>query len=403
MVPGDEVTREVGVRPPLRLRRRLVGIGAGLAAFGLFRLLSSRPGLAEHLAGAGPLPALGRTLSLTTGVLPFSVAEAVVLVVIGRQIGGLLGGIGDLRGGHDRLGRTFLRGGLRLGQDAGVLVALFVALWGIQYARPGLEERLGIEVSGPVSAQELERLARAAVETSNRLYFTVHGSRDIGEPTPAPPRRELVPELERAWERVARHHGLPERAARSHGAPKAFLATPAVRRLGVAGMYFPFTGEALVLSDLPGVSLPRDMGHEMAHQRGFASESDANVLAFLVAREAMDPLINYSAYVFLQRQLISALAVRDPGAAMEVIQARYPGVQRDVESHTGYWRGARGWTRTMSLTLNHAMLRAHGVPGGIASYRGSTWVFTALAREGGVEALLPPVRGSEAWSEVVED
>ena len=57
----------------------------------------------------------------------------------------------------------------------------------------------------------------------------------------------------------------------------------------------------------PGVLLGKDLGHEMAHQRGFSSESDANVLGTLVAARSSDPLARYSAYSFLQRQLVTAL------------------------------------------------------------------------------------------------
>ncbi len=386
MVPPDAVAEA----PPLRLRRRLAGIGAGVGAVLLFLVLQGRPEVAERLLAQGILPAFRRSLSLMTALVPFSLAELVVLVVLGLLVVGAVRGVRQVRRGQDRLPRTLLRGALRLGHDVGILVALLVVLWGVQHTRPGLEDRLGIQMAGEVGVEEIEPLAAAAVRSANRFYREIHGSRDAGAPTPAPPRREIRHELDRAWERVVAHYRLPPRATLSHGTPKAFLSTPLVRRFGISGMYFPFTGEALLLADLPGVLMPKEMAHEMAHQRGFASESDANVLAFLVGREAADPRIRYAAYVFLQRQLLSALAELDRERAVAVAAERHPGVRRDLQDRERYWEVARGWTRDVGVGLNHAMLRAHGVPEGIASYRGSTWVFVALAREEGVEALLPP-------------
>ncbi len=385
MVPADEVAPRP--RPPLRVRRRLAGVGAGAAAVLLFGLLHSRPDLAEAVLAQGILPAFVRSLSLLTGLVPFAVAELMVAGVV------LLLGVGlvrEMRRGDDRLPRAALRGGLRLGHDLGIVVALFVVLWGLQHARPGLEDRLEIEAVGEVDVEELAPLATAAVRSANELYLEIHGTRDAGVPTAAPPRAEIHGKLDRAWEEVVARYRLPPRTTLSHGSPKAFLLTPVVRRFGVAGMYFPFTGEALLLSDLPGVLMPKEMAHEMAHQRGFASESDANVLAFLVAREAHDPRIRYAGYIFLQRQLLGAVAHLDLERAQTIAAGRHPGVTRDLEDRNRYWEAARGWTRQVGVGLNHAMLRAHGVPDGIASYQGSTWIFVALARKEGLQVLLPP-------------
>jgi hypothetical protein len=418
VVPGDEVAGRDGVAGPERERvcvgrekgrvegrdeatsaipvaRRLAGIGAGLAAVGLLLLLRGQPGLAEVLYGSGPLASVPRWLSQLTGVVPVSLAELFVVAVLGRQVLGVARGLRAAPRPLQRAAPTLLlRGALRLGQDVGVLVALFALLWGGQYARPGLEARLGLADPGTVELSELEGLARMAVEEANRYYREIHGSDDAGRPTPRAGGDELRPQLDAAWSTVVLRHGLPERAAQPHGPSKGFLLTPLMHPFGVAGMYFPFTGEALLLSDLPGVLFPKEKAHEMAHQRGFASESDANALAFLVAREADDPRIRYSAYVFLQNQLLGTMVPLDPERARAVMEERAPGVVRDLEDRTRYWATATGWTRWVGFSLNDLMLRAHGVPEGVASYQGSVRVFVALARAQGPDGLRPPPRGA---------
>ena len=54
------------------------------------------------------------------------------------------------------------------------------------------------------------------------------------------------------------------------------------------------TGEAIVRADLPAWTLPYTIAHEMAHQLGYASETEANFIAYIVATESGDPILRYS-------------------------------------------------------------------------------------------------------------
>jgi len=367
--------------------RRWVGLALGVFAWIAFLLLSANPAVAEVVAGTGPIPALRRILSLASGVVGVSLAEFVVLAVVVRQAVGGWKGVKAVREELIGVRRALGYGALRLAQDAGVLLFLFYLLWGFQYARPGLEERLGIAAAGEVSADELHHLALRSVERLNALYREVHGSGDAGAATAAPDLATLVPGLHSGWARVVADFGLAPQMNRRHGDPKTFLSTPLMKRFGVAGMHFPYTGEALVLSDLPGVLLGMDMGHEMAHQRGIAREADANVLAFLVAASSDDPLARYSAQHFLNRQLVTALQRIAPTEARDVTRMREPGVARDYAHVREFWQPAQGVAGAAATRVNNAMLRSHGIPEGVASYQGSVWVLVAVAREWGEDKL----------------
>ncbi|TVP57829.1 MAG: DUF3810 domain-containing protein [Gemmatimonadales bacterium] len=387
---SESMTSSPAGHPPLRLGRRLLGIGAGVLAWMLYRGLSAHPDLAERMVGQGPLAELPRLLSLVTGWIPFALAELVIGAVLLRQLVGLVRGLADVRARRDPPGRAALRGGLRLAQDAGILIALFYLLWGFQYARPGVEAALGLPERGPIPRAELAQVAEALVERTNALYLALNGEADLGVPTPAPPIRPQVPALEAGWDRSVERWNLPDRFGQRHGAPKAFLLTPIVRWVQIAGMYFPYTGEALVMGDLPGPARGKDLAHEMAHQRGIARESDANTLAYLVTALSPDLHQRYSGALFLQRQLLSELAAVDPETTVALLESRLPGVQRDVDAIRDYWLRGRGPVGEIARRANDAMLRSHGIPEGVANYRGSVWVVVALAREFGLEAVLAP-------------
>jgi hypothetical protein len=328
-----------------------------------------------------------RSLSLASGAIPIALAEVVVLAFLLRQGLGVRRGLTEFREKKAAAGSLLARGALRFAQDAGIAVFLFYLLWGIQYARPGLESQLGIAPAGEVDASELRALTEQAVAATNRAYVALHGTDDLGRPTPALARADLSTGLEAGWERTREDLGLADRVTQRRGEPKAFLSSPLVKRLGISGMYFPFTGEALVLGDLPGILQGKDVGHEMAHQRGFASESDANVLGALVAARSPDLLSRYSAYSFIERQLMVALQRASRDDARDVARGRSPGVRRDLEDLSEYWEPARTPVATAATRVNDRMLRTHGVREGVGSYAGSTWVFVALARSMGPEAL----------------
>lgn len=64
--------------------------------------------------------------------------------------------------------------------------------------------------------------------------------------------------------------------------------------LGYTAFYQPITGEAIVRGDLPVLTQPFTISHEIAHQLGYASEEEANFIAFVIGTESKDPIVNYS-------------------------------------------------------------------------------------------------------------
>jgi hypothetical protein len=363
----------------------LLFVLVGLAWAG-WLVLQRMPGWAEGLLASGPHPTLVRGLGRLAALLPFPLAEGLVVV-----LGLWLVRLPFLWRREPWL--TLLLRPLRLGAG---LALLFILLWGVQYARPALEARLLLPPSGPAAQEEIQALAEALVERTNDLYRRVHGSEDVGEPTPAPTAQEIrgpiAESLERSWEWVVHRWELPPEMALPRPAPRPMLLTPVIRWTGVAGLYVPWTGEALILSDLVGAGAPLTIAHETAHQRGVAREADANALAYLLALESEWTELRYAAALFLQRQALSALAGTDPEATLRLVESRVPGVQRDVEALRLRALEVAGPTERLARRANDAMLRTHGFSEGIQNYAGSLWVVLALARREGLEALLPPVQ-----------
>jgi hypothetical protein len=84
--------------------------------------------------------------------------------------------------------------------------------------------------------------------------------------------------------------------------------------------------------------------------------------------------------VFAQRQLLSILARQDRERTTELLEKRYPGVQRDIDYSREYWAAFRGRGTELGNTVNHAFLRTNRVEGGIRNYSMSTILLIAYAR-----------------------
>ncbi|HQR94348.1 MAG TPA: DUF3810 domain-containing protein, partial [Sediminibacterium sp.] len=69
--------------------------------------------------------------------------------------------------------------------------------------------------------------------------------------------------------------------------------------IGFTGYFNPFSGEAQLRTDIPRVLIPYVCSHEMAHQLGYASESEANFVGYLAASKSPQAYTRYSMYLEL--------------------------------------------------------------------------------------------------------
>lgn len=371
------------LNPGLRLRRRLVAIGAGAVVFGIFVLLSWFPAVAERVYGDGIGPVIASLLSRLSGVIPLSIAELLIVAFLIRQLAGAARSIAGMVRRDRGIGNAVAAALLRMGSDVGIAVALFYLLWGFHYARLPMDQRYGWDASG-ATPEEVAALAQEMVEAGNFAYVTLHGSEDLGEVTgPVLDDPALQETLLQGWKASEKVVGRSSFSGFSFGRPKPLLASRLLDYLGISGFYFPWTGEANFNRDIPPLTLPQAVAHEMAHQRGFAREDEANFMGYLVAAAAPHTWAQYSADVFAQRQLLAAVARYDRPRAVDLVKERLPGVQRDIDAANAYWRRFLGPASDAARAVNDAYLRSNRVPGGVASYGRSVEHLIAYARSRG--------------------
>lgn len=348
------------------------------------------PDAVERLYVQGVGTSISRLLGWATSYVPVSVAELLLAILVLWLVLAPLPAMVQVLRRRRRLGNAMAAGLLRVASLGAATAAVFYLSWGLHYARAPALERFGwerVELSHSDAVEELARLAADLIEITNRHYLLVHGTDDAGTPTAREVDLDRV--LDEAYVRVADALALDEGFANPRGPAKPLTASAVSSWFGIGGFYFPFTGEANYNTLPPGWQQPHTIAHEKAHQRGIASEDEANFFGFLATIHADDPYVAYSGWLFAQRRLVRELAMLDPERARTLIGRRLPGVRRDIQAGYEFWASWQGTGHTIGHTVNHAYLTANRVEGGTRSYSMSAHLIVAWARERGGRLAQP--------------
>ena len=143
--------------------------------------------------------------------------------------------------------------------------------------------------------------------------------------------------------------------------------------MGITGVTMPLTGEAAVNPQIPSISLPFTMCHEMAHRMSIATEDDANFAAFLACLANEDKQFQYSAYYMAFRYCYSALysaGTSETAAAAARIDLEINDYLRyDLTQYDKFFAKHRDDTLSnIADSVNDTYIKVSGDENGTASY-----------------------------------
>ena len=319
-------------------------------------LIPTPSGLVERVYSTGVYARLQQTLTGLSNGVPFALFDVLVLLAIGGWVA-LAARDGSRRtsekGGRllPALGRISAR---TIVWTAG-LYLIFLLVWGLNYRRTTLEEKLSFDEQA-VTREAARTLALTAVERLNGLHATAHAA---GWPPPG----AIDPSLAEALGRADRAIG--GRGMTTPGRPKPTMLDWYFRRTATDGMTGPFFLETMVSTSLLPFERPFVVAHEWSHLAGLAQEGEANFLAWLACVNASPPA-QYSGWLFLYSELLAALdgpgraevssgLAAGPRADLTAIRAR---VQREIDPRLAA-AGRRLYDR---------YLKANRVEEGVESY-----------------------------------
>lgn len=341
------------------MKKRYIYLILMLVLIGVFHALAGvRPAMN---AVADSTLVLRQALGKAAAVFPFSLAEALcclgILVLIAWLVWTVVSVCRSRSGKPACLWR-------RVSLLLAVLLTLYLLLClflGASYRAEGFREKSGLW-GRPTDIDTLydttARFAEGLRETADLVPRDEEGR--FAASLDAVFTR--APEIYRGAEAIFPFLRLDDRQ------PKRAFFSRLMSRFNYTGFYFPFTGEANINTDPPPCLIPATVAHEMAHQRGVASEQEANFVGILACLESDDPLYVYSGWLFGYIHLCNALYKADADRYFELAAALPESVKADLWANNEYWAQYETKAAKVSEKVYDTMLKSYGQELGVQSY-----------------------------------
>lgn len=359
--------------------KRLLWLLPGPVFYGLFQLAFLWPEFTENVYSSAIYRVLGQGISIATGILPISLAELLLysflLFVTVYAVWMIVSAIRAKRSWW----MTLIKRVLWLGCAVSIIYAVFVGVWGFNYARMPLGQTLGLDTQ-PAAADELYATCESLIDKANGLRKQVPQNSD-GVFSPGQTKEDFMKNTADAYNMAAEKTGM-EVLGGSFGRAKPVLYSKGLSYADISGIFFPFTGEANVNNDVPMLLFGATCLHETAHQRGYAREDEANFLAFYVASYSDDVETQYSGTMLALMNAMSKLYDENSDKYFELRRTYSDGLNADLENYSAYWQQFEGPVAEASNMVNNTYLQANRQQDGVKSYGRMVDLLIGLWRAG---------------------
>jgi hypothetical protein len=244
--------------------------------------------------------------------------------------------------------RAFIWNSVTAVKTAAAVYLLFLVLWGFNYRRVPLEQKLDYD-RARLTREAAIAFANTAVAGINAGYAAAHAS---------PPDMHA---LEASFGEAQGALGATSLAVT--GVPKRSLLTFYFRRAAIDGMTDPLFLEIIVNPDVLEFERPFVIAHEWGHLAGYANEAEANFVAWMTCVRGDAPA-RYSGWLAAYQHTVSALPRPDRSG----VNALDPGPMEDLRAISARYDRSSPVVRQAARGVYDEYLKANRVAEGIASY-----------------------------------
>lgn len=361
----QEISLDKTISKKIQLSSRLISTIILLSFALLTKLLtyfaSRNPYLVERLYSSTIYPYIGKSMGFISSFVPFSIAE---LFLIGATISLVMGLILTvfkpriLLKNIPKIFHYIIR-------FFAIAYILFYFLWGFNYYREdySLLANMNMEPAtyGELRELTLEKIHKANIiretllEDINGIFFLEDSIHDLS----------VLANMGFSDYQVG---GL--NLGGNYGRAKPIFLSKYMSYTGIIGIYIPFTSEANINTDIPHSSILTTLSHEIAHQRGFAKEDEANFIAYKANINHPDERFQYSSHYFAMNQLLNEVYRQNKDDYSLLYQEISHAVRRDLDYSRDYWALRQGKVREKATSMNDNYLKANNQSQGVKSYSG---------------------------------
>ena len=299
--------------------------------------------------------------SNVSGALPFSLGELImVLLPVVALIYIISAVVIVIKSKGKRIVKA-LKSIVIIAACAGSVFFLYVTNCGMNYYCTSVAELSGLDIR-PRSSDELYEvcvyLAKNASKERAELKEDEKGVVSFDRSTLQARTRDAVNSLNK------RYSYIPD----GYSIPKSVMLSRGMSYLNITGVYFPFTFEANVNTDMPDLELPFTMCHELAHVRGIMREQEANFTAYLACIYSGDNELMYSGYVTALMYASSALYSADTVKYKRLTEYISEDIYKDMRADSEYWTQFETPVAEVASAVNDSYLKSNSQSSGIKSY-----------------------------------
>jgi len=316
------------------------------------------PEKTEAIYSRSFFPGIRNVIDLSLSLLPFATVYVFIASLI-FFIGFYFYRLNQTQGWKYKIGYSIRS----LFNYLGAIVFFFLILWGYNYQRIPIFQQVGLK---PIPLNE-EQLIKETELTRNILSQLRY---NIEEDTIAIEKTIEYHDLERLV-RANMRENLYLLGLNFTGNPRTKQFYPAgfMRKMGILGIYFPFTGESYIDPTLHHLEKPFTIAHEMAHSYGVTDEGEANFIAWVICSNSDDPLLQYSGQLRLLKYQMNDMYRMSKDLFKDFYKTLPPGIRNDLISIQKENEKIKPLNLEISRKSNDLFLKTQGVKAGINSYQ----------------------------------
>lgn len=182
---------------------------------------------------------------------------------------------------------------------------MFHLLWATNYYRVPLFEKMHIERE--YSNDDLYAFTKKLITKTNEVQFAI--THDKNKKVVIPYSQDSIFIMtQNGYDNLAKVYPFFKYEIASR--KKSLFSLP-LTYMGFGGYLNPFTNESQVNYKLPMYGFPDVICHEMAHQIGYASESECNFIGFMACIKNDNLYFQYAAYTLALRYCLENVFLKD--------------------------------------------------------------------------------------------
>ena len=243
-----------------------------------------------------------------------------------------------------------------------VFYFFFNILWGLNYYRVPLFEKLKIEKE--YSNEDLLIFTKKLIAKTNSIHSQITQNDSVKVVFPYS--QEQVFEMNlKGYQSLSKQ--IPSLNYKHSSIKKSLFSLP-LCYMGFSGYLNPFTNEAQVNDKIPMYNFPTTVTHEMAHQLGYASESEANFIGFLASINNENLYFQYSGYNHALHYCLSNWKFNDEVQFKKLLKTVHPGIIKNYKESEDFWDNYESFVETGFHLFYDRFLKMNQQKDGIDGY-----------------------------------